>query len=137
MIFQSSYFDLVRPIPGSVEGVGVVARQHELAIITARPISLTTQTHDWLGKYFPGEFSSVYLTNQASIDGPRRTKSEVCLEIGAGILIEDTLENAEECASKGIDVLLYERPWNRDVVGLHERITRVRSWKEVVDYLCS
>jgi hypothetical protein len=38
----------------------------------------------------------------------KKTKSEVCKEIGANILIDDALSNANDCADNGIHVILFD-----------------------------
>jgi len=48
-------------------------------------------------------------------------------------MIEDSPEQAKDCASNGIDVLLLDRPWNQ--IALPENITRVRSWKEITEII--
>ena len=48
------------------------------------------------------------------------------------LIIEDSLETAEECASSGLRVLLFDCPWNQNS-NLPEGIMRVKSWKEIVE----
>ena len=47
--------------------------------------------------------------------------------------MEDTLHNAMDCANNGIEVLLLNQPWNKSEIN-HEKIKRVYSWKEAVNY---
>ncbi|OQA04777.1 MAG: hypothetical protein BWY68_00125 [bacterium ADurb.Bin400] len=44
-------------------------------------------------------------------------------------MIDDSLEHAIDCSQAGIDVVLFDQPWNR--FGAPEGISRVQSWDEI------
>lgn len=60
-------------------------------------------------------------------------KAEICLAEGIPILIEDHKDYSLSCAEKGIKVILFDKPWNRDFE--HDNITRVAGWNEALDVL--
>lgn len=70
------------------------------------------------------------------LQGTSRKKSEICKSIGAHVLIDDNPSYAVECASAGINVLLYDwqsgYPWSKLPQGAaHPLIQVVKDWEEV------
>ncbi|MBI4155789.1 MAG: hypothetical protein HY507_00980 [Candidatus Zambryskibacteria bacterium] len=126
-----SHYNVV-PLPGSVEAVQELKKNHTLVIVSAKPENLKQRTFEWLDKYFPNSFAKVIFT-RPHYDPNKRKKSEVCKELGIEVFIEDAPHNAEDVASAGIPVLLFDWPWNQ--VPLPERVTRVFSWPEIIERL--
>lgn len=120
-------------VEGSVEAIKELkADNNKLYIITAKPDTLREEMETWLDKNFPNMFDGIYFTNQFHGKGLKRTKSEFCKDLGVEIFIDDFLHNAKDISDSGIPVLLFDAPWNQ--VGLeNELITRVYSWKEIVE----
>lgn len=122
------------PIKGAIEAIAELSRFYELYIITSRPESAKNVTEILINRYFGDNFSGLHFTSHFESIG-RRTKSEVCLELGTPILIEDSPVHAEEVANNGIIVLLLDAPWNKDLsLG---NVFRVFSWKEIIRFLVS
>lgn len=131
--YKTSFMDQTKPISGSVEGVSKLNSNNDLIIITSRPRWLDSKTKSWLNKFFPNKFKDVIHTNQVSQEGEKKEKkSEVCLRVGAEVLIEDCLDYADDCAQENINVLLLDKSWNQSE-NLHKKITRVYDWKDLVD----
>ena len=129
--FQTPYFPNVQPMPGAVEAIKKLKEDHQLYVVTSRQAVITKETHEWVEKHFPKMFESIYLTNSWGLTGPKRTKKDVCQEIGAQIFIDDSLDYALECAELEIPVLMLDYPWNQ--AELPRCITRVFSWEEIVE----
>lgn len=110
-----------------------LARSHELHIVTGRPSHMQTVTASAIRLYVPDIFHEVHYTG---IFGKNpRTKSDVCLAIGADLLIDDHIAHAHDVTRFGIDVLLFgDYPWNRHD-DIPPRTRRVRDWDEVAQYL--
>src|SRR3989338_5282899 len=136
VFFNSGYCIDIHPVEGAQEVVAHLAKRDMLYVVTARPIFARYQTEKCLDLLFPGQFSEVYLTNQWHGEGEARTKSSVCNEIGAEMLVDDSLKHALDCAEQGIQVKLFDRPWNQ-AAALHPNITRVYSWREIGQVLSS
>ena len=49
-------------------------------------------------------------------------------------LIEDAAEHANDCAEKGIKVILINRPWNLNE-RVHPNVKRAENWEEVLKHL--
>lgn len=61
-------------------------------------------------------------------------KASLCVEKGISVMIEDQVNHITDLSDKGIDVIVMDQPWNRDLnQELHEqkaRIRRVNNWRE-------
>lgn len=50
-------------------------------------------------------------------------------------MIEDNLDYAEEIVRNGVEVILLERPWNKERQDVHPGIIRVKDWDGVRSYV--
>ncbi|KAJ1547406.1 hypothetical protein HK405_005952, partial [Cladochytrium tenue] len=103
-------------------------------------------TLSFLSSTYPGlidgvHFANHFLTPEEAARLKSRPKSAVCRELGASVLIDDALHHAEECAEKGMRVLLFDLDgtymWGKLPAGatLPPGVTRVRNWAEAVAQL--
>ncbi|KAG0232404.1 hypothetical protein BGW42_008195 [Actinomortierella wolfii] len=141
--FDSPYFLKVEPVEGSLETLKLLkSRRFSLVIVTARQQFVAELTKKFVDRHYPGIFESIYFANHYLTEQERLTfiskpKSAICRDVGAELLIDDSLENAFEVAQEGISVLLFDLngqyKWNKLAPGeeLPEKITRVKSWKEI------
>ena len=132
---NSNDFRNALPVEGSLWGVNGLAKYNELYVITSREKTpyLVEQTNSWLNKYFPvkSEETDILLKKHPSsifkeenIRFSRnhytgrgedlRTKREICDKLGIDLLIEDSLEYANQCVSDKRKALLLDSPWNRE-----------------------
>jgi len=134
--FNTNFFRDMKVIAGAKEAIAVLAREHQLSIITARPEFLLQQTKKLVADHFSHCFSTVTFTNQNQWQetDKRISKSEVCFEREISIMVDDSLHHAKDCASRGIYVLLMDLdyPWNQTSERLPQNIKRVHSWEEIV-----
>jgi len=126
---KSEYFDNIKPMRDAVEVIEELSKKHEIIIITSRTKDKEQKTINWVNKFLKG-IKKVYFIRKNYHEKPK-TKSEICKEINANILIEDNLSYAKNCAENGIKVLLVDYPWNQEK-NLHPLIRRVKSWKEIL-----
>ncbi len=128
---HSHYFASVQPIPNSAETLRNLKRNgFEMEIVTARPPEIINSTLEWVKLHYRGIFSNVHFARNPKLATNGKTKGEICLDIGADYMIEDGPEYALDVASKGINVLLYDNPWNRNNTFL-DNVKRVSSWKDI------
>lgn len=86
---------------------------YDLHIVTSRQFAIQDLTVKWVEQYFPGIFSKLHFGNHYSKEGKVRSKPEICREIGAVLLIDDSLQYAMDCYKADIPVLLFgEYAWN-------------------------
>ncbi|KAF8935461.1 hypothetical protein EDD21DRAFT_365258 [Dissophora ornata] len=143
LFFDSPYFLKVEPVEGSLETLKLLkSRRYSLVIVTARQQFVADLTKKFVDRHFPGIFESIYfanhfLTEQEKMTFISKPKSVICRDVCAQLLIDDSLENAAEVARAGIPVLLFDLhgayKWNKlqDGQQLPDKVTRVKSWKEV------
>ena len=131
--YRSSHFENLSVIDGAKGAIELLNEKHELVVITARQDYVREQTLYWLQSHFGSVFKSIHFANHNSADTTGICKSEICLENGVNIHIEDNAEAAYACATKGVDIFLFNRPWNTQLES--ERITRVSHWDEVINAL--
>ncbi|TFK36813.1 hypothetical protein BDQ12DRAFT_685924 [Crucibulum laeve] len=117
-----------KPVPGAREGVQTLRDMgYRLIIVTARAEDHADESWQWVNKHFPGIFDSVICTGQfkdAIKTGheivTKLSKAQVCNDLGAKLLIDDSAENAIQVvtATKPTPVLLFGNyPWNQRISG--------------------
>lgn len=126
---SSDMHDEVYPVSGSVETIKLLRNNYELHLITSREEKFKDKTLNWLNKHFPNLFHKIHFTNIFGESKNKIKKSEVCLNNGIGLMVEDAPIYAKDLAEKGIEVLLLDKPWNR--VETHPLVKRVYNWKEI------
>ncbi|KAF8559366.1 hypothetical protein OG21DRAFT_1453730 [Imleria badia] len=133
--YATNWMSLIQPIEGAQEGTAALRRLgYRLVIITARNEHVRDASWEWTQRHFPGCFQEIICTgqfaaqqrpdgvpgvDQVNVITKRLTKAEVCVRIGAKLLIDDSLENAMACAEHVGDdvappVLLFgDYQWNK------------------------
>ncbi|KAI8997311.1 hypothetical protein BDB01DRAFT_830909 [Pilobolus umbonatus] len=123
--YESSYFDGIEPINDfALEALKMLKkRRFTLVIVTSRQQFIAQKTKRFVDKHYPGIFDSIYFCNLNLSDAEQleyitKPKSVICQEIGADVLIDDSLEHAIECSALGVEVLLYDHlgnyRWNHE-----------------------
>lgn len=128
---ETPYFAGIRPLPGAQSAIARLKTSHELNVVTSRQNEFKEVTYAWLERYFPDSFPEVYFTNHYAYTHSSVSKAEICNRIGAGMLIEDSLDHARECSASGIRVILFDYPWNQ-ADDLPAEIRRVAGWPEAL-----
>lgn len=119
------------PVPESIEVLGRLKTDYELVIVTARQSSIEQQTRSWLERTFPDTFSDIHFANYWDENRPRRTKGDVCRDLGVQIIVDDQPSYINDCLEHGVTGLLFgDYPWNQVVVD-HPKVRRVKDWREV------
>lgn len=114
------------PLPMAVEILQQLFNQHQISIITARPLLFREVTIQWL------EFHKINFHNISFIEN----KLQECIDSKVDVLIDDGPHYAEEFALLDKPVILYDQPYNLSVT--HDLVYRASSWIEVkkhIDYL--
>ena len=120
--FQSIHFkEKILPINGALEALKWLKEQIiglELHIVTARQHHLEEHTRNWVEEHFPGVFTELHFGNHYSTLGKSRSKPEMCREIEAVALIDDSQVYADQCAREGIKTVLFgDYAWNSSIEG--------------------
>lgn len=126
--YDSPWHPRIAPMPGACAAVTKLAESHELHIITGRPARTQEITSQLVREHFPEVFAEMHFSNHFKANA--RSKGEICRDLGITLMVEDALGHAHSVADAGIRVLLFDSPWNQELVtGL---ITRVFNWGEVL-----
>lgn len=124
----------VEPLEKSKESVLRLASHANLAIVTARHPQFKDSTVDWLKEHYGDSFTSVTHIGYAPIMEKPITKAEICKEIGAIAMIDDSPGHIRQCAESGIEGILFgDYPWNQ-VDSLPPNAVRCPSWPNVLEH---
>lgn len=106
----------VHPIEGALEVLARLREHFRLVVVTARDGEFEAVTREWLQHRFTGYFDDVVLAGNHYTGRGYRTKVEICQELGAVCLIDDSMRHLTQCAEQGIAGLLFgDYPWNAGV----------------------
>ena len=122
-----------KPIPGAIDAIKKLETKFNLVIVTSREDKYMDITHKWLSEHFPDVFDHVRFT---SMWGQKASaaKAKIVKEIKTSYLIDDNVGHCNSVAKEDIKALLFgDYGWNRKAK-LHPEVTRVRGWKEVLEY---
>lgn len=120
-------FRYLSPIEGAREGVKEIRENNSIHILTHRTGQAREDSVYWLDANGI-EYESISFSNE------HYSKGKLCHLLGLEVAIEDTYEKAMDMANYGIEVLLYDQPWNRQET--FPLIQRVNNWQEIVEILC-
>lgn len=128
---NSSFVDEMKPLPDSQKVIQMLNKQSELFLVTSRTLDLKEITLNQISKYFPNLFSDILFSSNhyTKSKNTGKPKSEICLEKGISLLIDDSLIYTNECLEKNIGAILFDSPWNQN--GHLKGIIRVKSWEEI------
>ena len=126
---RSQEFNSIVPMELAVEAISNLKKVGDfVAFITARYESEKEKTPSQIKKYFGDIQIPVFYTEQLSL-----TKLEICKLNNINLMLEDRIDYSEVIAKGGIQVLLFDKPWNQGK--LPNRITRVKNWLEASNYI--
>ncbi len=111
-----------------LENFEELKNKFEIVFVTSRSYDLREETKKIITNHLGVELDIVYTSDY----NPNK-KSYVCDLLGIDILIDDFPNNALDCAEKGINVLLIDKPWNKKVD--HENVYRCEGWKGILSKL--
>lgn len=111
--------------------------------MTSRQHAIESRTREWVNKHFPGVFREIAFGNHWSKEGKVTTKKQLCLELGACALVDDSLGYATEVNDAGLLAVLFDfngtYGWNKTADGKTDPpgVRRVQDWDQVVELLRS
>ncbi len=136
--FSTKHLAQLAPIAGSLVAIDTLKKHgHELFIVTGRGKGDVAATEQWLKIHFPDVFRGVHYGDfvvRGNLEPAKMKKSDICKENGIALLIDDNPDVAKECGACGVNVFLFDQPWNRSLPPT-AGITRVFSWEEIVEKL--
>ncbi|KAG5636857.1 hypothetical protein H0H81_006609 [Sphagnurus paluster] len=129
--YATDFINNTNVVPGARQGVQTLRDMgFRLIIVTARREDNADESWQWVNKHFPGIFDSIICTGQfkdAHKIGhevvTKLNKAQVCADLGARLLIDDSAENALQCSTfkQPTPVLLFgDYEWNKRLSGPNE-----------------
>ncbi|MEK6856195.1 MAG: hypothetical protein AABX66_03500 [Nanoarchaeota archaeon] len=118
------------PFPGSKSVLREAAELgYILPIITSRREDSRDATERFLIKNIgEGVFDGTHFSyNPYTNKGKNGTKAEICKKHKIPVILEDSVEHAQNLVNQGIRVIMLDWPWNRKFK--HPLVTRVYSWR--------
>ncbi|MFH1473227.1 MAG: hypothetical protein ABIF06_02345 [bacterium] len=131
--YYSLFHKNASPVEGAVEAIAELSKNNTLHIITASPQEIEKEIKHWLKQHFKNNFDSVHFARKSIFDKDVKSKKDFCKNLKIEVFVDDALHNAEDVASIGIPVFLFDTPWNQGE--LKPLITRVYSWGEIINNL--
>jgi len=136
--FVTDDFYNLEPVPGALEALTELKDHFEIYIVTARQNCLEAVTRTWLLRHYPGIFHGVRFGNHYSASGVKKAKSQICEEIGACVLIDDSPKHVEDCARVLPLTVLFN--WNNQhnwstMPAVPERVVEAADWADMKNLL--
>jgi len=114
---SSKHFEQMQPIAGAYEALRQLSTKYELHVVTSRQASIEDATRAHAALLFPGVFTAIHIGNHYGKSGAKRSKPQMCADIGAVALIDDSMDYAKQCAAAGIRTFLFGAyAWNGGAV---------------------
>lgn len=122
--YQTNWIEQVPPVPGAKEGVAALRQMgYRLVVVTARNKEVEHASWKWVNRHFGDVFECIICTGQfanaqkAVLDGTYKdlvankghavatklSKAQICVDIGARLLIDDSVENAVACVQHVVE----------------------------------
>lgn len=131
--WRSPAHQLIQPMPDAIEAMMVLAdRGYDIHMATARAEAVRTETMILVDRYFADTFADMHFIGTYH-EGGRRTKADVCNELGAIALIDDNAPNLLPAANGVRRLLMPDRPWNKNA--RHKEIIRTFGWAQALTWL--
>lgn len=115
---------LVPPMAGAPDVLTELSRYGPLRFVTARiwPESITRWLEQTLPDVSPDRI-------QVIATGAPEAKLEILRDMDVRFFVEDRLETCRLLSGRGIQPLLFDQPWNRDL--LTDEFPRICNWQEL------
>lgn len=110
--------------------LSILAEHFRFVVVTARNTAQKDETLRWLSTLFPDVFEEIHFTYK---DDVKRTKGEICAEIGASWLIDDNPGHCQDALDNGIKTILF------GTYGWHTEIPKgaviCKTWTDIAKVL--
>jgi len=108
---SDAFLTKVPPIPNAFETLSQFTNDFTYIVVTSRQHVIKDETEKWISLHYPNIFQQVLLGNHYDLASPdpdapgkgniiKRSKPDMCIDIKATLLIDDSLKYAMQCASK-------------------------------------
>lgn len=122
----------VTPVAGAIPALRRLSELYRIVLITSRDASWKSATLRWLEDQLGDVSFDVHFLGHTH-DGKGQTKGELCKQLGAELLIDDSEENCHSAVREGIGAIRFgDYGWHGD----QELVfPACKTWKDVLEYL--
>ncbi len=131
-VYESDLTMRAPEIPGAIKAIKKLAKKGELYIITARLAHRVKYAQEWLASKGILELFSGFRTSD-KVNGIKKTKQELCLELGLDILIDDDQRHLVEIKLPKLRKILIKHGSSEEI--RLPDIEYVKSWNDVLKLL--
>ncbi len=123
---EKGFFSSLDPMPGAIEGLNILRKNHDVLIVTSVPerlVGVFDEKRAWMRKHFP----------DISMKSVIACSRKGCID--ADVLIDDAEHNIVDFTEAGGEAIVFDAAWNRNMTKykyLH-LIRRAETWGDVVD----
>jgi len=129
MHYDQSHIPLM---PGAEFAIGQLQKRYEIVLVTARDEGWEKATRIWLHQQFGAEPPRIYFSDAHLKVDDRKTKGEICKEIGAKWMIDDNPEHCQSVLDHGVKAILFgEYGWHKNVPA---GTVKCKDWQAVLEY---
>lgn len=111
------------PLPGAIETIRELKKEHTITFMTARPEKYREVTINWLKRY------NVPYDQLVMTEG----KLDAFNHIQGDILIDDSPHYAEQFSKEGLLMILIDYPYNQSAKG--QSLFRANSWLQINQFI--
>jgi len=133
--FYRLAFGTVRPIPEAQAGIAELSEKYWLTLLTDNALENDFYIYEFIMRHYPARFGQIIITNKVAASGIRLSKSDFCEQIRPIVFVEDSAENAINCAEFCGKVFLLKYPRNEDFKDLPGNVIPVADWNELMKIL--
>jgi 5'(3')-deoxyribonucleotidase len=104
--YRSKDFLYLKPIPGAQPAIQNLRRKFDkMYVMTGRQEMARLTTELWIGRFFPGMFDDIILTDSFTENEVK--KVDICRVLGIGCIIDDSIDTCNECIETGMEAIHY------------------------------
>ena len=126
-----------KPMPGSVPAIKKLSKEFDLYLVTARTKNVKKHTRDWIAHHFPKMFKKIIFGQYRKEGDFKKTKGEICKELGISLIVDDRIDYALDCYKHGIKAIVLDYkdnyPWSKGK--LSKDMKKAKDWKEVSEII--
>lgn len=119
-------------LAGAEYAIDQLLKKYRVILITSRKVELEAATKKWLHEHFGKSSPELYFSQSHYQDGAKN-KGQLCVELGAQLLVDDNIEHCKTAKNEGVDSVLFgDYGWHYDIPS---DLKRCKGWPEVLEYI--
>lgn len=119
-------------LPGALYAISELRKRFHIVLVTSRNPTLETATRHWLNMH-TGTDIDIYFAKAKDHSANNLTKGEICRNLGAWLLIDDSVEHVQSALDYGIEAILFgEYGWHSHIP---EGAVNKQNWSDILEYV--